>query len=477
MTLQKRAFALTLLLLFAGAAVADGHQDSTGMSDDHADECDQERQEAYDDADEHYRDDMSDSNNDTDNETAERERDAAYAEADEEYQECLQDARDDHDDDHDENEGDSLPIPDAYNGDHISFDVTSSGAANYTVDGVLVFSSVAAGHDAAWEEYRLREPSVKLEGEDVELKAADVESGVFVFEADGQITVVFPDGVNVTAGYHADHDEDDSDDSAVECESEYQEEVADAEMDRDEAIADGENEAEAREEYAEEVADAEQDRKECLADAREEDDEDEDDSDFLTLKGDEFQAILYTEEGYSLENQILTTTEEIRLILGKADGLSKESTKGIADGQIAAGVEVPRRGAPVAAEYDDVQVTLEVTDSGLIATVNRDDPEGRTILFTLEEGSLDLDSLTVRFDGEEIQQADNMADLRNTDDGAEYLILLGANGAEVLVQVPHFSPHTIELGSSPASANIPGPSMVFVASGLLGLAAVAARRN
>jgi|GEM_PF-2607107 len=73
---------------------------------------------------------------------------------------------------------------------------------------------------------------------------------------------------------------------------------------------------------------------------------------------------------------------------------------------------------------------------------------GKTIVINIDGSVFDLSSqILVNYDGESISMADDINDVLDpNDDGAhpEYLIVLGSNGAQLLVSVPHFSEHTIE---------------------------------
>jgi hypothetical protein len=58
------------------------------------------------------------------------------------------------------------------------------------------------------------------------------------------------------------------------------------------------------------------------------------------------------------------------------------------------------------------------------------------------------EKVTILYDGEPIELADNYDDIMNPDDddgAAEYLAVVGADGVEVLVSIPHFSPHSITI--------------------------------
>ncbi|MFW6040502.1 MAG: hypothetical protein ACOC85_01555 [Thermoplasmatota archaeon] len=57
----------------------------------------------------------------------------------------------------------------------------------------------------------------------------------------------------------------------------------------------------------------------------------------------------------------------------------------------------------------------------------------------------EAEDLEVTFDGEEIGMADDFDDIIDTSDGAKYLVSIGSENIQVLVMVPNFSTHIIEI--------------------------------
>lgn len=80
-----------------------------------------------------------------------------------------------------------------------------------------------------------------------------------------------------------------------------------------------------------------------------------------------------------------------------------------------------------------------------------------------------IENILVLFDGKEIGMADNYADVLNPNDEnvPEYLVLLGARSTQVLVSIPHFSTHTIEI--TRRGQEVPSAQWVIV----LGLSLIA----
>ncbi len=431
MTMRRKLtlVALSVALLFAGAGLAQTDGSGDGMSEAEA-ECHAEYQEAIQKADEEYADSYAEAESQEERDEANATYEEEKAEAAADREECLTDAREEaaeqeaeaaeeeaereEEEEEDESDEEELPVPDNVSGEHVSFDVTAGGIADYSVNGTSLFADVSGSAAAEWEEYAIDGSMHKLEGE-AELKVFDTSTGWFIFEDDGDVTLELADGLRINDTAH----------------------------ERDGKVR-------------------------------------------LVIEGpDDLTAHLYVEEGYSVDNGTIVSEEEVRFSLVDGEGVlfrhqehREETAEAIADGRIAAQVDVPRGGPPQDAEFGDVDVQVEETEDGLVATVESHG-DGKTFLFNIEEGIFeDLQSLDVIFDGEPIGLADDLDDVLDVSDGvAEYLIIYGADGAQVFVQVPHFSVHTIALQSSASeSAEAPSLGAVVVGAGALAAAAVARRR-
>lgn len=414
MHLKTSLTSFLVLLLFTGAAMAQaGADDGASAGSPHQSDCEAERDEAYAEAERDYQEDLADAEDADDEREAKEDYDDERADADEEYDECLQDARSDAADDardraedrRDRDDDDDGQVPDSYTGRHVSFAITDHGIRDYTVDDATILAAVSIRSNASWDEFEQEGASVELEGEGAELKVSDTPTGVFRFEAedDHLIQIEVAGGVEIRRGPLDDH------------------------------RGHGKH--------------------------------------HVLLVSDEFTAKMFLEEGYRIDNDTILTRDEVRMAVVDADGLrdrhSNKTAEAIADGRIAVEVDVDKMRGLRGAEHGDVNVTLESTDTGLVATVESHG-EGKTVLFNLEPGALgNVEDLEVIFDGVPIGLADDVADVLDVSDGvAEYIILVGAAQTQVMVQVPHFSVHTIEL----ASASVLGdsPTLVSVAALVIG---------
>ena len=101
--------------------------------------------------------------------------------------------------------------------------------------------------------------------------------------------------------------------------------------------------------------------------------------------------------------------------------------------------------------YDSVNITPLSIKMGNISLIvdGNESSQGRTIVVNLEADFFDISKgITIIYDNQLIQMADNISDILNPDDDGsnpEYLITYGADGIQILVSIPHFSQHTINI--------------------------------
>lgn len=105
----------------------------------------------------------------------------------------------------------------------------------------------------------------------------------------------------------------------------------------------------------------------------------------------------------------------------------------------------------VTASYGAVSVVTAATKSRVELTVASAEHAGKTLLVSLDPDTIPgmaKGKATIRFDGEIVAQAVSYADILDpSDDGglAEYFVLAGEAGTQVLVSIPSFSVHTVTL--------------------------------
>lgn len=141
----------------------------------------------------------------------------------------------------------------------------------------------------------------------------------------------------------------------------------------------------------------------------------------------------------------------------------------------------------VTTQFGDVRMTTAAARDRVEVTLSSESPVGKTLLITLDPRtvpSLAEGDAVVLFDGLPIGEADSFADVLDAnDDGgiAEYLVLAGESGTQVLVSVPHFSVHTVTLKEAPDGKAAPLLVYATIALGALavveGIVLVARRKN
>jgi PKD repeat protein len=124
-------------------------------------------------------------------------------------------------------------------------------------------------------------------------------------------------------------------------------------------------------------------------------------------------------------------------------------------------------------EYEHAEVEAEIEVRGTNIEVRVDSGENyKTILVNIDDYTkkvLQLDRIGVWVDNVQIDLADDYDDVLDpTDDGdkAEYLVLLGDNGVQVLVSIPRFSTRTITIAALPTVPTVeaPPPYILIVAA-------------
>ncbi len=289
-------------------------------------------------------------------------------------------------------------------GKHVSFTLADGGVQAYSVSNQTWFASIAFDPALDAEEIETEGATLEAEGEDAELKAIDNPTGHLKAEADdGTITLTLADGINATWVQDDDDDEEERERLLL-------------------TLPDGTR---------------------------------------ATLKGDNM----------TLDGNTIVAQEEVKFLVMPRGMNGEEVDEAIADGRVIAQIMVAKGqgGQPEAIGVENGAVNLTTNASeGQVTLTIEGHGEGRAVLFNLEQGSVGpVEDLVIRFDGERIQPAQGLNDVLTVEEGegAEYLLIVGANTTQVLVQVPHFSVHTVQIQSASAFAplveSIPGSMPAF----------------
>jgi hypothetical protein len=103
--------------------------------------------------------------------------------------------------------------------------------------------------------------------------------------------------------------------------------------------------------------------------------------------------------------------------------------------------------------YSDIIITLYEIDEDqntILLSVNGEINTGKTIVITLDNNVLPLETIKIKYDGLLIKQAAGFLDIIDAnDDGSnpEYYPIREPNQTILLISVPHFSEHTITISS------------------------------
>ncbi len=134
--------------------------------------------------------------------------------------------------------------------------------------------------------------------------------------------------------------------------------------------------------------------------------------------------------------------------------MEQNISEGISHGEIGGQVIVDRDRygiSETAVSYADMQMMTRVRENNRVRVMVSSDSledDGKIVSIRIYNEVLEIDALEeleVRFDDKEIEMAEDYDDLVESSDEAEYLVSMGSEKIELLVTVPHFSTHTIEI--------------------------------
>jgi hypothetical protein len=137
-------------------------------------------------------------------------------------------------------------------------------------------------------------------------------------------------------------------------------------------------------------------------------------------------------------------------------------TAGIMAGDVGAEVDIEDEDSSSTVVYDSLNISIEQVENNTVSiNISSELSQGTTVSLSVSSDILEViqeENVTILFDGEQIQMADNYDDIMNPDDddgAAEYLVVVGYEDVEVLVSIPHFSAHSITITAGDAGAALP----------------------
>jgi PKD repeat protein len=187
------------------------------------------------------------------------------------------------------------------------------------------------------------------------------------------------------------------------------------------------------------------------------------DGQFQASQGTATGIVVLPELAMVIEN----LTASLRDLKFSVDNLTTEISKlaeAISEGKVAVSVTVRMERETKQVEikkdfqHEQIQAQVEVKGNNVIAKVSSENREGRTLILNIDNYVLpiiNVQHVKVEVDGSEIPMAESYEDVldpTNDADQAEYLILVGGRGIQVLVSIPHFSTRTITIRGPIAAA-------------------------
>jgi len=92
---------------------------------------------------------------------------------------------------------------------------------------------------------------------------------------------------------------------------------------------------------------------------------------------------------------------------------------------------------------------IDIKDPGISLLIDNKNCSGRTVIIKIsDEEFFDLkNEFVLEFDGVKIQKTDNLYEVLNSTNNfeAEYFVMQGEDGIEILVTIPSFAEHTITI--------------------------------
>jgi hypothetical protein len=96
----------------------------------------------------------------------------------------------------------------------------------------------------------------------------------------------------------------------------------------------------------------------------------------------------------------------------------------------------------------DVSIAASTDSTKITVNVSSEKTLGKTIVINIDQslvGAGNIDQLIVTLDGNVVPLASDLADVLNIVAAPKYLVFAGSNGIQVMLSIPHFSAHIIEV--------------------------------
>ena len=107
--------------------------------------------------------------------------------------------------------------------------------------------------------------------------------------------------------------------------------------------------------------------------------------------------------------------------------------------------------------YSDLNLHCKADKGRIEINVSSEEEGGQTIVVDVDNETfniININRIQVKYDGQIIDMASNYSDILNPDDDngkAEYLVVIGSDGVQILVSIPSFSEHVILISETSAA--------------------------
>jgi len=180
------------------------------------------------------------------------------------------------------------------------------------------------------------------------------------------------------------------------------------------------------------------------------------------------ENMLLSEVSSAVEN-LKARMEQMQISVPTSAEMAGNLRDAISAGNVGASISITVEAGETKVEKEfqrELTITAKKVEFGnkIEMEVSSTSEHGKTVMINVDnivfpnlDEAVKQGRAAVLFDNQVVKQADDYADILDTtnDNGAEYLVLLGANGAQVLVSIPHFSDHTVTVASVPTAAIVP----------------------
>jgi len=136
--------------------------------------------------------------------------------------------------------------------------------------------------------------------------------------------------------------------------------------------------------------------------------------------------------------------------------IKKEIMMGIEKGKVGAQLYISQRGTDFVNYTHEIKMQVKLREKNRVRVeISSEDPQGKAVMIMLEKELMELNknrTLKVLLDGNEITKAD-FNEVMNGTDSPMYAMVEENNTMYILVYIPHFSTHTLDIETQSIAEN------------------------